>query len=166
MKSKTALPSSKSKPSRRIGDDPSLGVAPDNPGEIGPNGYPVGYNSDGDKVEWIPSDEEDRVEFGEFFPIILRRNDAAIEREFDDLQEKVWWNRHQVRLQRLANGEEKLLPSQEQLLAHANEVASRIEKRVGKDNLGWDDFEWGLLKGRMSALSWVQGAEWDESLDT
>lgn len=47
----------------------------------------------------------------------------------------------------------------------ALKAAKRVEKKYGKNNLGpYSKFDWGMLNGKLSALRWVLGDEWDSRL--
>jgi hypothetical protein len=55
-------------------------------------------------------------------------------------------------------------------VAHVRRLAgpgrAKVEAKYGADNLGpYTDFEWGMINGKLSALRWVTGSEWD-FLDT
>jgi hypothetical protein len=91
------------------------------------------------------------------------RTQEQIDAAIDELTDKVWYNRHQDLKQLIEEGKETCDP---QIWRDAQKAAKKIEDKYGVDNLGpYDDFEWGMLNGKLSALRWLIGFEWD-MLDT
>ncbi len=74
--------------------------------------------------------------------------------------EKVWFDRHLSLRYKVENGLETVDP---QIWAGALKSAERVIQQYGEENLGpYSDFEWGMLNGKLSALRWVMGEDWDE----
>jgi putative ubiquitin-RnfH superfamily antitoxin RatB of RatAB toxin-antitoxin module len=88
----------------------------------------------------------------------------------DELTTKIWYNRHQVAAEKIMDGRIKIVENGgvgndvylKSIWEGAKKSAKKIEKKYGIKNLSWDDFEWGMLNGKLSALRWVMGDEWDE----
>ncbi len=96
----------------------------------------------------------------------------------DEFFDKVWYGRHGLFVQEVETGEVRVVEKDDypgrydpklvprDIWEGARKAARRVEKKYGVENLGpWDDFEWGMLNGKLSALRWVLGDEWD-MLDT
>jgi PIN domain len=97
----------------------------------------------------------------------------------DLLFHQVWYNRHWNMRAKIENGTIKIVdeatypqkPDEPETITRdtlklAIRAAKRTEREYGKKNLGpWDDFEWGMINGKLSALRWALGDEWD-MLDT
>jgi len=92
----------------------------------------------------------------------------------DELVDKIWYNRHCNRVFGIENGDIHIVPDgtkeygndviHESIWAGAQKSAQRVVDKY--DDTGpWDDFNWGMLNGKLSALRWVLGDEWD-MLDT
>lgn len=92
----------------------------------------------------------------------------------DELTDKIWYNRHCNRAHGIEIGKIKLIADgtkcygnnviREGIWAGALAAAKKVEAKY-EDTGPWDDFEWGMLNGKLSALRWVLGDEWD-NLDT
>ncbi|OYU29725.1 MAG: hypothetical protein CFE39_17165 [Comamonadaceae bacterium PBBC2] len=97
----------------------------------------------------------------------------------DFLFNQLWYNRHQNLRVGIAEGrvelvDEEIYPRkpgmpetcQRDVWIAALAAAKAVERKYGKKNLGpWDDFEWGMINGKLSAIRWMLGDEWD-MLDT
>lgn len=106
------------------------------------------------------------------------RRIGEISDAIEELLDKVWYDRHQVLREQIERGKIKLVEKetypktfpektcQRDIWRDAMKAARRVEKKYGLKNLGpWKDFEWGMINGKLSALRWVLGDEWD-MLDT
>lgn len=81
----------------------------------------------------------------------------------NEFMEKIWFDRHLSLRHRVAQGIEIVDPT---IWDGAIASAKSIVEKYGEDDLGpYSDFEWGMLNGKLSALRWVLGDEWD-MLDT
>jgi hypothetical protein len=91
------------------------------------------------------------------------RSEDEVSSAIDELFEKVWYNRHQNLKYSVSVEDQYVDP---EIWKGALKAAKEVEKKYGKNNLGpWTDFEWGMINGKLSALRWFFGEEWD-MLDT
>ena len=93
---------------------------------------------------------------------------------------QVWYNRHMYLRFKVERGDVRIISKEEfnkldgyhpevmvdTVWESALKAARRTEDEVGREILGpWDAFEWGMINGKLSAIRWVLGDEWD-MLDT
>ncbi len=89
-------------------------------------------------------------------PIRGVRSILKAEEEFLD---RVWYDRHQMLCHLERIGKTK---TNHEIWKGALKAAKRVEKKWGKKNLGpYANFDWGMINGKLSALRWVLGEEWD-----
>ena len=95
-----------------------------------------------------------------------------------ELCDKVWYNRHKCLVENVEDGKvtvvdddmaDRRYPPHEivrSIWEGAKNSAKKAEIRYGSENMGpWDDFEWGMINGKLSAIRWMLGDDWD-MLDT
>jgi hypothetical protein len=98
----------------------------------------------------------------------------------DKLTQQIWYNRKWGIIARVESGKEKRVPREVYDAATPKERRGMIVDTIWEgmlaamkrteeqfpDELGpWSDFEWGMLNGKLSAIRWMLGDEWD-MLDT
>jgi hypothetical protein len=121
----------------------------------------------------------EEVRFEREFSLEPRKLSELLEAE-DKLSTQIWYNRKWSIIARVESGEEKRVSREVWDAATTEERRGMIVDTIWEgmlaamkrteehypDELGpWDDFEWGMLSGKLSAIRWVLGDEWD-NLDT
>lgn len=122
----------------------------------------------------------EEVKFEREFNQEPRKLSELLEAEYK-LFKQVWYNRHWNRRISIEEGKhklvsrdewDKLLPKErtnvtlDTIWEGALASAKRTEDELGPDDIGpWSDFEWGMINGKLSAIRWMLGDDWD-MLDT
>lgn len=88
---------------------------------------------------------------------------AEIQNWEQELFDRIWYQRSLNHIFALEDAEDS--KGLAKLLAIARPPMNRVEAEYGETLGPYTDFEWGMLNGKLSALRWVLGADWD-FLDT
>lgn len=119
-----------------------------------------------EKLEMLMTDYnafKKSFKYNESAEIFKERTAEEIHSIIDEFTDKIWYDRHQM-LKRM--GEKKQSKVDPKIWKGALQAEKMLEEKYGIENLGpRGDFEWGMLNGKLSALRWVVGFEWD-MLDT
>jgi RecG-like helicase len=68
-------------------------------------------------------------------------------------------------LRRIESEGEKVIDTA-RLIQAGLEKMREMEEQFGAENLVYGDVEWGIMQGKMAALAWVMGTEWEGAFDT
>ncbi|MCJ7933324.1 MAG: PIN domain-containing protein [Chryseobacterium sp.] len=91
----------------------------------------------------------------------------------EELRLKIWYNRHKFREHQIELGKIKIIKREDfdiktsqttivdDIWEGALKSAKKVEEKFSDDELYFDDFEWGMINGKLSALRWITGDEWD-----
>jgi predicted nucleic acid-binding protein len=128
------------------------------------------------KVYW-PGDTEDLlVESNRMDFHVPRRMTEISDAEYD-LNAMRWYDRHKMRAAQIRQKKVKIIDTGKGTSSPVTSTeidrfwwtrelayAKELEAKHGKEKLGpHSDFEWGVMTGKVSALRWVMGEEWDET---
>jgi restriction endonuclease len=88
----------------------------------------------------------------------LRAENEILEAE-QEFFDRVWYDRKIGLEERIEKGKTTVDP---EIWKGAQKAMKEVEARYGKRNLGpYSDSEWGMVNGKLSALRWILGDEWD-----
>jgi PIN domain len=115
-----------------------------------------------DAIMTVQSEVVDQLEYEEYSEQ-PRPTDEIVDL-IGELLDKVWYNRHLYFREQVKKGQETCAPH---IMEGAIKSAKKIEEKYGREALGpYSDFDWGMMNGKLSALRWVLGEDWETTLDT
>ena len=104
------------------------------------------------------------------------RSLTEILESIDEFEQKVWYGRHGLLVDSVKKNKTKIVDKinnegnkrreiTREIWDAAEAAARKVEERFPDDHGPWDDFEWGMISGKLSTLRWILGDDWD-MLDT
>ena len=92
------------------------------------------------------------------------RKKAEILKAENEFFDRVWFERKKVYIQNIVDDIEQM--PEPKIREGMLKAYREVEAKYGTHNLTVEGtFEWGMINGKLSALRWVMGDEWD-MLDT